>query len=167
MFDEQPRPLRAVPPPPGDQPPAPADVPGPASAAAEAPGTRRDVIPEPWKRHNLRVTLRQYAGLDWHRVKYHGVRLPWHATRFAFFAGRGVQRPAVTVLAWRHWTDGWVLESQAVARGPQGHGDAMCAHTEGKRTRAVLRAAPAGARPILRCRSRPPGLDVSDRTHLS
>ena len=53
---------------------------------------------------------------------------------------RGARRRAAltgSVLRWWHWTDGWVLESQAVAAGRSGHHEAMRAHTEGKKTRAA------------------------------
>lgn len=143
MPDTEPRPLHAVPDDPGQEPgaelvpvettPAP-----PVEVAAGAePGTRRDVVPEAWKRHNIRATVRFHAGLNWHRVKYHGIRLPAYAAKTALFAALGVGVLAGRVLYWWHWIDGWVLESQAVAAGRPGHGDAMRAHTEGKKTRAA------------------------------
>ncbi|MFI5064094.1 MAG: cell division protein FtsK [Streptosporangiales bacterium] len=102
----------------------------------EEPGTRRAVIPEAWQRANIRSTLGFHAGLNWHRAKYHGFRLPAYVTRTVLWAGLGVHRIIGTVLAWWHWVDGWVLESQAVAKGPAGHAEAMAAHKEGKKTRA-------------------------------
>ena len=41
------------------------------------------------------------------------------------------------MLAWWHWTEGWALESLAVAAGRPGHHEAMRAHVEGKKTRAA------------------------------
>ncbi len=99
-------------------------------------GKRLPIIPEPWRRENIRGTLAQLAGLHWHRTRYHGLRSPAYLARFAFYTGRGLHRTAVRVLTWWHWTDGWALESMAVAAGRAGHHEAMRAHTEGKKTRA-------------------------------
>lgn len=99
-------------------------------------GKRLPIIPEPWRRENIRGTLTQLAGLHWHRTRYHSLRSPAYLARFAFCTGRGLHRTAVRVLTWWHWTDGWALESMAVAAGRAGHHEAMRAHTEGKKTRA-------------------------------
>ncbi|HUY48043.1 MAG TPA: cell division protein FtsK [Streptosporangiaceae bacterium] len=110
---------------------------GPEPVIIEEPGTRRAVIPEGWQRANVRSTLVFHAGLNWHRARFHGFRLPVYVTRTVLWAILGVHRVAGTVLAWWHWVDGWVLESQAVSRGAAGHADAMRAHTEGKKTRGT------------------------------
>ena len=119
--------LPALPPPP------PAAL--PADTGHE--GERRPVIPEQWHRGNVRGTLTQHAALGWHRTRYHGLRVPVYAVKTAWYAVRGVHRVTAAILTWWHWTDGWFLESQAVAAGRPGHSDAMRAHTEGKKTRGT------------------------------
>ena len=100
-------------------------------------GKRVPIVPGPLRPGNLRGTLTQAAGLHWHRARYHGVRSPWYGAKTLAYAVRGAHRLTGRVLAWWHWTDGWLLESQAVAAGRAGHHDAMRAHTEGKKTRGT------------------------------
>ncbi len=111
------------------EPPAYADTTG-----ADA-GARLPILPEPWRRENIRGTLAQAGGLYWHRTRYHGLRSPVYLAQLAFFTARGVHRITLRLLTWWHWTDGWLLESMAVAAGRAGHHEAMRAHTEGKKTR--------------------------------
>ena len=77
------------------------------------------------------------AEAAWHRTRYHGLRSPAYLARFAICTLRGLRRTAIRVLTWWHWTDGWALESMAVAAGRAGHHEAMRAHTEGKKTRGT------------------------------
>lgn len=116
--------------------PAPEPPPELPPAAVAEPGTRRPVIPEPWQKHNRRATIDHHVGLLHHRAKYHSIRLPWYGVRFAGYAVRGAHRLGRSVLDWWHWPEGWLLESQAVARGSAGHHDAMAAHKQGLHTRA-------------------------------
>jgi len=98
-------------------------------------GKRLPLISPEWRRGEILSTLAQLAGLHGHRVAYHGLRLHLYGGRTLAYAIRGVTRDVTRVLRWWHWTDGWLLESQAVAAGRPGHAEAMRAHTEGKRTR--------------------------------
>lgn len=94
------------------------------------------VLPE-WASsvENLRHALRHHAGRTWHLTVFHGVRVPQYAFRTLGWSVVGAGRLGRRLLRWWHWTDGWVLESMAVAAGRAGHADAMRAHTEGKKTR--------------------------------
>jgi S-DNA-T family DNA segregation ATPase FtsK/SpoIIIE len=103
----------------------------------EEPGTRRQIIPENWRRDRIRATVEHHAGLHWHRAKFHGVRAPMYALKTVFYAFAGVMVLTGTLMRWWHWTDGWVLESQAVAKGNAGHGEAMAAHKQGIKTRGT------------------------------
>jgi len=98
---------------------------------------RRPIIPVPLHRTNLRGTIGQQAGLRWHQGRYHGLRTPFYLLAYAWHAVRGAARLTSSVLSWWHWTEGWQLESQAVAAGRSGHHEAMRAHVEGKKTRAA------------------------------
>jgi DNA segregation ATPase FtsK/SpoIIIE, S-DNA-T family len=108
----------------------------PAPPAPAAEGNRRPIIPQSLRPANLRGTVGQTAGLYGYRAAYHGVRLPLHLAVIAWCAVRGAGRLTGRLLAWWHWLDGHLLESQAVARGGRdGHADAMRVHVEGKKTR--------------------------------
>src|SRR5258706_10330563 len=98
---------------------------------------RRPIIPVQVRRENLRGTISQQAGLRWHQARYHGLRSPAYLLTYAWHALRGAARLTASVLMWWHWTEGWAMESQAVAAGRVGHHEAMRAHVEGKKTRAA------------------------------
>jgi S-DNA-T family DNA segregation ATPase FtsK/SpoIIIE len=100
-------------------------------------GKRLPILPEPWRRENIRGTLAQAGGLYWHRTRYQGLRSPVYLALLAFYTARGVHRITLRLLVWWHWTDGWLLESMAVAAGRAGHHEAMRAHVEGKKTRGT------------------------------
>ena len=102
-----------------------------------AEGKRRAILPENWQPGNIRGTVGQHASLHWHRTRYHGLRLPAYLTRSGAYSVRGAALYVRSVTKWWHWTDGWQLESMAVAKGAMGHGEAMAAHREGKKTRAA------------------------------
>jgi DNA segregation ATPase FtsK/SpoIIIE, S-DNA-T family len=95
---------------------------------------RRDVIPGPLQRRNLRGTAGQVSGLAWHHVKFHGVRGPWYVLQHSWWALRGAVLAGHKLSEWLAWRHGWVLESQAVARGTAGHREAMSAHTQRTKT---------------------------------
>lgn len=105
--------------------------------AESSEGKRRPIIPEHLQRPNLRATASRAAGLHWHRARYHGIRSPLYVTRLVGYATVGAAVLTGRLMRWMHWTRGWALESQAVAAGRAGHHEAMRAHTEGKKTRAV------------------------------
>lgn len=113
----------------------------PGDGAPELPlpdpeGQRRDIIPLALQRQNLAVTVRWHAGYHWHVGRYHALRAPAYLLKTTWYALRGITVLTGRLLAWWHWTEGWALESMAVAAGRPGHHDAMRAHTEGKKTRA-------------------------------
>jgi S-DNA-T family DNA segregation ATPase FtsK/SpoIIIE len=107
----------------------------PAVDVAVGERKRLPLIPEPLRRENIRGTVSYTAGLQWHRIRYHGIRLPAYACRFTFYAGRGAHRLNKRLWAWWHWTEGWQWESVSVAAGRPGYHDGMRAHVEGKKTR--------------------------------
>ena len=102
------------------------------------PGERKrlPVVPEPLRRENIRGTITYWAGLHWHRFRYHSLRFPWYVPLFLFYAARGACRLNKRVWTWWHWTEGWHWESLSVAAGRPGYHDGMRAHVEGKKTRA-------------------------------
>lgn len=96
---------------------------------------RQPIVPEQCQRHNIRSTVSYLAGLHWHRARFHGLRSPAYLARCVFYAVRGGARLTGRLARWAHWTDGWKLESMAVAAGRAGHLDAIRAHEVGKKTR--------------------------------
>ena len=99
----------------------PGDVPGePAHATYEditIRGDRKPLVAEKWQRRNLKATVRQDAGLHWHKTRYHAYRPHIYGTRTVFYAARGAHRLTVRLLRWWHFTDGYELVSVAVAAG--------------------------------------------------
>ena len=116
-----------------------------------AAGERKflQIVPEPLRRENIGGTVSNFAGLHWHRVRYHGVRLPWYVPLFLFYASRGAHRLNKRVWTWWHWTEGWHWESLSVAAGRAGYHDGMRAHVEGKKTRASRGRIVAGTAAIV------------------
>ncbi|MQA87259.1 MAG: hypothetical protein GEV03_22180 [Streptosporangiales bacterium] len=109
--------------------------------AAEADAGRRlPIVPDHLRRSQLGKTVAEAAGLHWHKTRYQGLRSPVYAVKTLWYARRGAARLIGRLVAWWQWTDGWALESQAVAAGRSGHHDAMNAHREGKRTRKTRSA---------------------------
>lgn len=96
---------------------------------------RQPIVPEQWQRHNVKATVSYLAGLHWHRARFHGLRSPLYVTKIASYAVRGAVRLTARLARWAHLTDGWKLESMAVAAGRAGHLDAIRAHEVGKKTR--------------------------------
>jgi DNA segregation ATPase FtsK/SpoIIIE, S-DNA-T family len=103
----------------------------------ETGGKRRDIIPEHLRRSQLPETLGTWAGKTWYQFRYHALRSPWEALQLSWLAQRGAWRLTCRLFTWANWTEGWLLESQAVAVGRAGHHEAMRAHTEGKKTRGA------------------------------
>lgn len=123
------------------EPPAYADTTG-ADAGKWLP-----ILPEPWRRENIRGTLVQAGGLYWHRARFHGLRCPAYLALLVFYIARGAHRVTLRLLTWWHWTDGWLLESMAVAAGRAGHHEAMRAHTEARRPAAAAAGSSAPPQP--------------------
>jgi S-DNA-T family DNA segregation ATPase FtsK/SpoIIIE len=112
---------------------------GPAylDTAGTGDDRRLPVIPEHLTRDRIRKTLSEVMGLHWYKARYHGVRAPVYAVLTVWYAVRGTGRLTGRLMSWWHWTDGFLLESMAVAAGRSGHYDAMNAHREGKKTRGT------------------------------
>ena len=114
--------------------------PGQATYADISPPERaalRPIIPEhlsTWAGIKSEATLQAHRHA--HRTAYHGIRLPWYLLQTIWYALCGALYLAGRIVMWWHWLDGKILESQAVARGPAGHNDAMKAHTQGLKTRS-------------------------------
>lgn len=105
-------------------------------------------------RDEFMAAVRHHAGRHWHATAFHGIRSPQYVIAALWYALRGSGRLTNRLMRWWHWTDGWLLESQAVAAGRPGHADAMRAHTEGKKTRSrrgriILAALVAGTALLL------------------
>jgi S-DNA-T family DNA segregation ATPase FtsK/SpoIIIE len=115
---------------------APASTPAYLDMSGTGDAKRLPIVPEHLRRDRIRQTVREAADLRWYKTRYHGARSPLYAARILAYAARGAARLTGQLLAWWHWTDGWALESMAVAAGRSGHHDAMNAHREGKKTRA-------------------------------
>ena len=122
-----------------------AGTPAPAYADVTDNATikKLPIVPVPLRRENIKGTVTRAAGLGWHRARYHGFRSPVYLLVYLFHAGRGAVVLGGKLAAWLHWGHGWILESQAVARGHPGHHDAMNAHRQRQKT-TVGRAKIAG-----------------------
>ena len=116
-----------------------AEAGGPAYLDTGGTGEARrlPVIPGHLRRDRIRQTISEAMGLHWYKARYHGARTPVYAALAVWYAVRGTRRLTGRLLTWWHWTDGFLLESMAVAAGRPGHYDAMNAHREGKKTRGT------------------------------
>ena len=116
-----------------------AEAGSPASLDTGGTGQARrlPVIPGHLRRDRIGQTIGEAMGLHWYKARYHGVRIPVYAALAVWYAVRGTRRLTGRLLTWWHWTDGFLLESMAVAAGRPGHYDAMNAHREGKKTRGT------------------------------
>jgi S-DNA-T family DNA segregation ATPase FtsK/SpoIIIE len=127
--------LRAVPDPdPDGLAPATPDPPPVVYDTRRVPGERLPVIPPNWRsRQEIRATLALAGSQQWHRARFHGLRLPLHVVVVLWCALTGLVRLAAVHLHW--W---WVLEqhglrSQAVVDGDERAW--MRLHKEAKETR--------------------------------
>jgi DNA segregation ATPase FtsK/SpoIIIE, S-DNA-T family len=124
----------------------PADVSAEAGQPAEArpaiyaditgqPGERLPILPRALHRDNIRGTVTTFAGLQWHRTRYHGLRAPVYVLALAVFAVVGVVRLIGQQLAW--W---WLLEQHELRSEAAAAGDTrewLKLHKEAKQTRKV------------------------------
>jgi S-DNA-T family DNA segregation ATPase FtsK/SpoIIIE len=122
---------------PGTPPPPRPPTARPGAADAGGGDRRLPVIPEHLRRDRIRQTAAEALGLHWYKARFHGARMPVYVVLHVWYAVRGLFRLGRQLLAWANWADGWVLESLAVAAGRPGHHDAMNAHMQGRKTRAV------------------------------
>jgi DNA segregation ATPase FtsK/SpoIIIE, S-DNA-T family len=135
--DAGPEKLPAVPAEPAD---VPAETGQPARPAIYAditgqPGERRDIIPAALHRENIRGTVTTFTGLQWHRARYHGLRLPFYVLALAVFAIIGAVRLIGQQLHW--W---WLLEQHELRSEAAAAGDTrewLKLHKEAKATRKV------------------------------
>ena len=121
---------------PGQEQPA---EPGQVTYADVSPPERaalRPIIPghlSTWA--GIKTEVRLHAHRTAHRTGYHGLRAPWYVFKTAWYSLAGTGYLLGRIVAWWHWLDGKILESQAVAAGRPGHNDAMKAHQQGLKTR--------------------------------
>lgn len=129
-----PEPAQAAPEP-APAPPAPDPVPQSAPTLPKRQPGRQAIVPEPWQRSNIRGTLRHLAGLQWHRTRFHGLRLPGYVLAGIVWAAVGLTRIVFAQLAW--W---WVAEQSYLRMTAVQDGDArtwMTLHKHAREARLV------------------------------
>lgn len=125
---------------------------GPETAPERAPltgvivlaGERQQIIPVPLRRENLRGTIEVWGSLQWHRTRFHGIRLPLYIPAVLFWAVAGFFRVIALQLGWAWLTEQAPLRSDAVIAGDANawrrlHKDAR----ETRRTRLIALAVEA------------------------
>ena len=80
-------------------------------------GDRRPVIPVHLQLANIRATVALWAGLQWHRSRYHGFRLPLYVLAVVVWAVIGAGRLTLKHLHWAWLLEQHTLRSEAVAAG--------------------------------------------------
>ena len=108
-------------------------VPEPAIPPAIAEGERKPVIPLPLQPGNLKGTLVQFAGVNWHRSRYHGLRLPVYLIAHLVWAVIGTCRLAIALCRWGFLSEQFPLRSEAVIANDSREWRAL--HKEAKATR--------------------------------
>lgn len=131
LHPADPEPAETTPP---EQPPAaaPAKI---VYAEVVGAGERKPVIPVPLQLENLRGTIEAWAGLNWHRARFHGLRSLLYLLAVAFWALVGAGRLLGRQVAW--W---WVAEQHPLINDAVAEGDARewrALHKAGKETRKV------------------------------
>jgi S-DNA-T family DNA segregation ATPase FtsK/SpoIIIE len=96
-------------------------------------GERRLVIPLPLRPENLRGTVKVFAGLNWYRIRLHGVRIPLYILALAFWSVVGAGRVAVRQVHWWWLLEQHDLRSDAVIAGDSREWRSL--HREAKQTR--------------------------------
>lgn len=112
----------------------------PATYAVLSPTetTLRPIIPKHLQTlDGIKATARLHAHRHWHRARYHGLRTPWYLAKTTFYALLGSVFMVGNIIQWWHAVDLRILESIAVSKGSPGHKEAMDAHKQGLKTRAV------------------------------
>lgn len=105
----------------------------PAVPAAIVAGERKPVIPVPLQAENLKATVSHYAGLTWHRARFHGFRLPLYVIAHLIWALAGGFLLAAKAARWWWLAEQSALRSQAVIDGDAREWRAL--HKEAKTTR--------------------------------
>ena len=138
MADGEVVPLHAVP----DEDAAP--VPESGGAGAGQPpviyditsiGERRPVVPLPLRPENIRGTVSQFAGLQWYRGRYHGLRFPLYVLAVLFWGVAGLGRLTARQVHWAWLLEQHELRTDAVIAGDSREWRAL--HKELKITRKV------------------------------
>ncbi len=98
-------------------------------------GERRPIIPLVLRRQNIRGTVAAFAGLQWHRSRYHGLRFPLYVLALLVWGVVGVARVSARQVHW--W---WLLEQHDLRADAVIAGDSRewrSLHKEAKQTRKV------------------------------
>jgi DNA segregation ATPase FtsK/SpoIIIE, S-DNA-T family len=109
--------------------------PAPVIYADITTAERRPVIPVPLRRENLRGTVEVFAGLQWHRARYHGLRFPLYVLALLAWAVVGIVRVAGRQVHWWWLLEQHDLRSDAVIAGDAREWRAL--HREAKETRKI------------------------------
>lgn len=105
----------------------------PVFDVAAREGERRAIIPVHLQRENLKATVGSFAGTNWHRLRYHGLRVPFYLVALLIWAVVGLFRVSVRIA---HW--GFLLEQQDLRHKAVIDEDSrewMRLHKEAKETR--------------------------------
>lgn len=81
------------------------------------PGDRRDIIPARFHRDQLRATVDLWVAIQWHRVRYHGLRSPGYVLGLLFWAVYGAVRLIVRQVHWAWLLEQHDLRSDAIIAG--------------------------------------------------
>jgi S-DNA-T family DNA segregation ATPase FtsK/SpoIIIE len=111
------------------------------------PGDRRPIIPLHLQPENLRSTVSQWSGLQWHRGRYHGLRLPFYVLALIICTVTGVVRLVQELVWWWLLVEQHELRSEAAAAGDAREWRAL--HREGKQTRKVRGGILGGALAVM------------------
>jgi S-DNA-T family DNA segregation ATPase FtsK/SpoIIIE len=96
-------------------------------------GERKPIIPVELQLANLRATVEMWAGLNWHRSRYHGLRLPLYVMAVVFWSLIGAGRLVLRVVHWAMLLEQHSLRSETIAVGDSREWRAL--HKELKQTR--------------------------------
>ena len=81
------------------------------------PGERLPILPVHLRPNALPATMRRAGGRAGHVTAFHAVRSPWYATKFAWFAGRGLSRLIGKQMRWWWVPNSMQLEQKAADAG--------------------------------------------------
>ncbi|MDX2974016.1 cell division protein FtsK [Kribbella solani] len=93
----------------------PVDTPGLPVPVAD--GQRLPIIPTHLHPQNLRATTTRALARAGHVTAFHAVRSPWYATKFGWFAGRGLSRLIGRQMRWWWVPNSVMLEQKAADAG--------------------------------------------------
>lgn len=117
----------------------------PVYADVTEPGALRPILP-PWlHRGQVRHTARRVAGREWHRARYHALRLPWYAAGVAFWSVVGTVWLAWDLLHWWLFPVPFDAHASAAAEGWRAWKSLHIEHKRTTKTRAFILGAVAVA----------------------